>query len=415
MRRIFIVGGALVVAVALAMTLVVLLHSPRAAADLGMPLRGHLAASADARLLAAPLKRFGLELLAREAQATSGNVVLSPLSIHDVLSMVLNGARGRTLAEMRTTLGLGSLPLAQVDQAWADLIASARAGRRPAITIADSLWLKSGVPFNPAFLAADRDYFAAAPRALPADPAAAAAAINAWTAERTAGLIPQIVEPGYFNAQTILALVNAVHLKTTWAVPFAAAQTRSAPFTLGDGSVVSVPTMSGPLSAPLARTAAYDAVALPTKGPVTVWVIVPQGAQTPEALVSAFEQRGLGGVDAAARRTSLELTLPRFKTSFATPDLKPQLAAMGMPSAFSPTQADLEGIVAPGTPGRVYLKRVVHKAVLDVNENGIEAAAATAGLVGITAVPYAPLTVRADRPSSWLSPSRAVRRHSSWR
>ena len=70
------------------------------------------------------------------------------------------------------------------------------------------------------------------------------------------------------------------------------------------------------------------------------------------------------------------LALPRLSTSFTAPDLKPELAAMGMPSAFSPTQAELEGIIAPGTPGRVYVQRVVHEAVLTVNENGIEAAAA---------------------------------------
>jgi len=398
MRRILILVGALVVAAALAIGLGLLLRSPRASAELVSPLRGRTAASADARLLAAPLDRFGLELLGREGRTEAGNIVISPLSVHDVLSMILNGARGRTAAEMRSTLGLGSLPPSAVNQAWADLIASAQAGRRPAVQIANSLWLKSGVPFSPAFLDTNRNYFAAAPRALPGDPAAAADAVNGWTKQRTAGLIRQIVDPSYFNDQTILALVNTVHLKTAWAVPFAAAQTTPAPFTLADGSAVQVPTMSGPLGTLVARRASYDAVALPTKGPVTVWVIVPKGAQTPETLVAAFEKSGLAGVYEAAKQTSIMLALPRFKTSFAAPDLKPELAAMGMPLAFSPEQAELQGIVASGTPGRVYIQRVVHKAVLDVNENGIEAAAATAGIVGATSVPYAPLTIRADRP-----------------
>lgn len=318
--------------------------------------------------------------------------------MHDVLSMILTGARGRTAAEMRTALGLGALPLSTVDQAWADLLAGAQAGPRPAVQIADSLWLKDGVPFDPAFLRADRDYFAAAPQALPADPAAAAAAVNAWTEARTAGLIKGIVAPRCFNAQTILALVDAVHLKAAWAVPFDAAETRPAPFRLGDGSVVAVPTMSGRLDAPVARSATYQAVALPTRGPVSVWVIVPRGAQTPETLLTAFEKRGLSRVCGAAQQTALTLALPRFTTSFAAPDLRPQLAAMGMPLVFSPEQAELQGIVAPGTPGRVFIQRVVHKAVLDVSENGIEAAAATAGLVGDTAMPSAPLTIRAARP-----------------
>ena len=92
------------------------------------------------------------------------------------------------------------------------------------------------------------------------------------------------------------------------------------------------------------------------------------------------------------------LDLPRLHTTFSAPDLKRELQALGMISAFSPQHAELQGIVAPGTSGRVYIERVVHKAVLDVNENGVEAAAATAGLMGITAEPVAPLTIRADHP-----------------
>ncbi len=92
------------------------------------------------------------------------------------------------------------------------------------------------------------------------------------------------------------------------------------------------------------------------------------------------------------------LELPKLHTTFSSPDLKPELQALGMVSAFSLQQAELQGIVAPGTQGHVYIQRVVHKAVLDVNENGVEAAAATAGLVGLSAAPYAPLTIRADHP-----------------
>ena len=397
MRRMLMVVGALAVTAALATTLGLLLRSPSASAELVSPLRGRVAA-ADASVLATPLDHFGLELLAREGRSNAGNIVISPLSVHAVLSMILSGARGRTAAQMRSALGLGTLPLSAVNQAWADLISSAQAGRSPAVQIANSLWLKDGVPFSPTFLATNRDYFAAAPQTLPGDPAAAADAVNGWVKQRTAGLIEKIVEPSYFNDQTILALVNTVHLKTAWAVPFEAAQTAPAPFRLGDGSSVPVPTMSEQLVVPVARRAAYDAVALPTEGPVTVWVIVPKGAQTPETLATTFATQGLSRVYGAAKQTSIMLRLPRFKTAFSAPDLKADLAAMGMPLAFSPDQAELQGIVAPGTPGRIYIQRVVHKAVLDVNENGIEAAAATAGLVGATGMPYAPLTIRADRP-----------------
>ena len=218
------------------------------------------------------------------------------------------------------------------------------------------------------------------------------------SATRTAGLIKQIVDPGDFSDATILAVVNTVHVKAAWQAPFDAARTRPAPFTLADGTTVQVPTMSGPVTGPVAQTPAYDAVALATKGPVTAWVVVPRAGQTPESLLALFARRGLDSLYGAARSTPVMLELPRLHTTFSAPDLKPELQAMGMVSAFSPQTAELQGIVAPDTQGRVYIERVVHKAVLNVNENGVEAAAATAGIVGVSAAPFAPLTISADHP-----------------
>jgi serpin B len=401
-RRIVIVviAGALVATCAAVAVVLGATHhaAPAAAAPLD-PVRGKPAELADAGRLALPLDGFGLTLLAREASGNaSGNVVISPLSIADVLSMILNGAQGRTATEMRHTLGLDGLSLPETDQAWADLIASAQAGPRPAVQIADSVWLRSGVAFAPQFLTTGRDYFAAATLPLPTDATRAAAAVNDWVDGRTSGLIKQIVQPGDFSAATILAVVNTVHVKAAWKVPFEAGETASRPFTLGDGTVARVPTMSGSFTAPVAQTSAYDAVALPTKSPVTAWVVVPHAGQTPEALVSLLATRGLDSLYAAARTASVALELPRLHTTFSEPDLKTELQAMGMVSAFSPQTAELQGIVAPDTPGRVYIERVVHKAVLNVNEGGVEAAAATAGIVGLSAAPYAPLTISADHP-----------------
>ena len=400
MRRIVIIASLLVAVCAVAVGVIATTRpAARATATALNPTRGDPAATARAALLAGPLDRFGLALLAGEARQSSGNVVISPLSIHAVLSLILNGASGRTAAEMRRALALDGLTLPATDQAWADLIASVQAGDKPAVEIADSLWLSRSVAFSPAFLAAARGFFAAGTQALPADHTKAAAAINDWVDQRTAGLIKQIVQPDYFTDATILAVVNTVHVKADWSAPFEAGATRPAPFTLADGTTVNVPTMSGPLSARVARTPAYDAVALATKGSVTAWVVVPRAGQTPESLLAGFRRSGLDSLYRSARPAQVMLKLPRLHTAFSSADLKPALEALGMISAFSPEQAELRGIVAPGsTAGPVWIQRVVHKAVLDVNETGVEAAAATAALVAAGSAPYAPLTIRADRP-----------------
>jgi len=396
-RRIVLITTLVVVAAAASAAALLLRSSPGAAAAPPQPARGHTAVTRQAHALAAPLGTFGLALLAQEAAGGTGNVVVSPLSISDVLSMILNGASGQTAAEMRHALALEGLDPAAVNQGWADLITSLQAGRKPAVQIANSLWLKDGIPFNPAFLGVNRDFFAADANALPADPTQAADGINSWVAQRTAGLIKQIVSPDYFTPETILALVNTVHVKAAWTY-FDTSATAPAPFTLAGGQKVDVPMMSAPVTVPVTKTPAYVAAGLATKAPVTAWIVVPRGAQTPLSVITLLRSQGLDSLVSQATAKPVQIALPRFKTEFSAPDLAPALEALGMRRAFSPQQAELQGIVAPGTPGRVYVQRVVHKAVLDVNEGGIEAAAATAGIVGITAVPVAPVKIRADRP-----------------
>ncbi len=169
---------------------------------------------------------------AREASAqSSGNVVVSPLSVDAALSLVLNGAKGRTADEMRRTLGLEGMGTSErADQPGANLLAEVQTGVKPSVQVADSppLWLRDGVAFAPAFLAAARQSFAAATEPLPNDPNAAAGAINDWVSQRTAGLIKDIVEPGDFSgaAPVILTVVNALHAKAAWTTPFQAGGTR---------------------------------------------------------------------------------------------------------------------------------------------------------------------------------------------
>ena len=410
MRRILVIIALLAALGAAAAVVVATRHPATAAAAPSEPLRGRPAAPADAARLTGSLDAFGLSLLGRVSQTTSGNVVISPLSIHAVLTLLLNGAQGRTASEMRRALALGGLATPAADQAWADLIAAVQAGPRPAVQVADSLWLRHGVDFSPTFLAAARDYFAAGTLPLPDDPTQAAAAVNAWVDARTAGMIPRVVEPGFFNAATVLAVVNTIHAKAAWRSAFDAAQTAPRPFTLADGTTVSVPTMDGALTGPVARTGACDAVALATKGPLAAWVIVPRGDRTPESLLAGLSGGGLDKLERSAQTQPVALELPRLHTTFSAPDLKPELQALGMVDAFSPGDADLQGIVAPGsTVGRLYLARVVHKAVLDVREGGVEAAAATAGLVEATSAQEAPLTIRADRPFLFLLTDKRTR------
>ena len=302
---------------------------PEQAAALTRPAKGSAdPRSAAARDLAQPLDVFGLALLQRQAQASAqGNVVVSPASLHAVLSMLLNGARGETAQQMRAALGLGSLPLARADQGWADLIALSQSGTKPEVSLADSLWLRRGIAFRPAFLAADRDYFAAETHALPTDasgaldPAGAPPPSTTGSRKRTAGRITSLVSPDLFDQQTVLGLFNTVYLKVHWK-HFDPAATHQEPFTLADGRQVDVPMMHATeLSTRVVQTGQYDAVSLSTDGPVTAWVVVPKGQTTADGLLASLDAPRLEALYRDARPATGTLALPRFTTSFTAQQL----------------------------------------------------------------------------------------------
>jgi serine protease inhibitor len=369
--------------------------TPHFAAQL-LPVKGEpggtTSPARDTRVLVEPLGRFGLTLLSREAAAhPAGNVVLSPASIADALTMTLNGARGETAAQMQRALGLGGIDLQRADQAWADLIAWTDAKTDADLRIANSLWLKQGYPFVPAFLQTNRDSFAADTVPLPADPTAAVDAINGWVDQRTDGRIPRLVSQ--LDPATVAVLVNATLVKAGWVVPFRAADTRSEQFTLANGTSVRVPTMHAQLDLEVATTPRYEAVTLPANGVVEVTFIVPKGAATADSLVTAMARNGLGPLDRGRHLALVDLALPRFKATFSD-SVRSSLEAMGMTNAFSTTAADFSGMA---TARPLWIDDVVHQAVLDINEKGVEAAAGTAVFMA-GAMPQGSVTVRVDRP-----------------
>jgi serine protease inhibitor len=393
MRRLIAIGAAVVIVGAL---VYVFVGRGSSSSATELPLKGHAQAlSGDASALTDPLGSFGLTLLAQQAKQTAGNVVVSPASLHAVLSMLLNGARGQTAAEMRTALDLGALSQAEVNQGWADIITASQAGKKPEVSIADSLWLRDGVSFDQSFLDLNRDYFAAEMAKLATDPAKAAADINAWVKKNTAGKITDIVSPRDFSDTTLLALINTIHLKVRW-THFQKADTGPMPFTKADGSKVDVQMMrSTGLQAPGAATPDYNLVGLSTSGPVTVWVIVPNGSQTPETVIATLQTTGLQAALKAAEMRSADVFLPRLSIKYTAQDLTGGLEAAGMKRAFDPNLAQFDG-VANVHP--LYVQAVIQKATLDMDEQGVEAAAASGVIAGTTAMPVDPFIVRADRP-----------------
>ncbi len=366
-------------------------HVPRAAAS-----------AADAKVAAAAIDAFGLDLF-RQLAASRSNAVISPASIAIALTMAEAGARGETASQMDAVLhGAGSgsgAGINALDQALA-----ARNGSwtdaeghdlTVALRIANAPFAQAGMALEPSFLDALASRFGAGLRLVDyrRDPEAARDLINAWVKSQTEGRIPELLAPGILDQSTRLTLVNAIYLKAPWAFPFDPQLTNPAPFTRADGSTVDVPTMAGGgQQLGYAEGDGWRAVELPyAGGSLAMTIIVPDDLA---AFVRGLDAAQLGQITGALATREVDLWLPRFEIQTEA-DLGETLSALGMPLAFYPGRADFSGITREE---RLFISAVVHQANIQVDEKGTEAAAATAVAMAASAMPAGPVTLRVDRP-----------------
>lgn len=345
------------------------------------------------------LNGFGASLYRVLAADRPGvNLVVSPVSIAFALAMTSVGARGTTLDQMLETLevvdpvGIHRSMNASIAQLDARTRGSGDDEVRLEIT--NSLWGQSDLRFEAAFLDVLAAEYGAGVQLIDfrADAEVARAAINEWVGDATAQRIPELLSEGSITDATRLALVNAIHLKAPWAVPFSRDATTDAAFTLGDGTVVQVPTMVGGGEYPYASGDGWQAVELPYAGDdLAMVVFLPE-----EGFLELFESIFLV-TDATQYFESrpVSLRLPQWDTGSAL-SLSDMLSTMGMPTAFS-DDADFTGIT---TGTSLSIGTVVHQANITVDEDGTEAAAATAVEISTTAAPdeVEPIDFVVDRP-----------------
>jgi serpin B len=346
-----------------------------------------------------PDDAFGAALY-RLLAADDGNLVYSPASIGAALRMALCGARGQTAAEIAAAMGLPG------PQAAADglrLLSHGLAGlpgddvilRAP-----NTMWVQSGLPVQPRFTAALRE--AAAVSIRDADFTRAADAvrreINDLIGKQTEGKITDLLPPGTIDALTRLVLANAIYLKAAWAHPFPESATADAPFYPegpGTGSPVTVRMMRLTENLRYLREEGYQSVLLPYRdGELAMTIMLPDGPPDPPPADLAAR---LGAVTRRGTSRRVTLALPRFRQEGEF-GLIPALQQLGIRRAFQPGGADFTGIT---TAEPLFISAVVHKAYIDVDEHGTEAAAATAVVIRTVAAVRSdalPVTMTADHP-----------------
>jgi len=229
-----------------------------------------------------------------------------------------------------------------------------------------------------------------------ADTEAARRIINEWVEEKTKDKIRDMIGPGVLDALTRLVLVNAIYFKGNWAEQFDEDLTKDTPFHLLSGKSTEVPMMKQQETFGYAEHEDLQLLQMPYAGDeVSMLVLLPKKENGLADLQSVLNEESLEEWIRSIRRKEVLVFLPRFKVTSQF-RLDETLASMGMPDAFSPEKADLSGI--DGEPHRLYIGAVIHKAFVDVNEEGTEAAASTAVGFALASMPEPVPTFRADHP-----------------
>ena len=328
--------------------------------------------------------------LAREEKET--NLFISPLSVSIAMGMMMNGASGQNLVEMQEVLELAGFDIPAINQSFENLILSLEtADKQMDLSIANSLWLRDS--FAPivkeSFTDSLSQHFDAEVHTRDFDDVTAKDDINAWVGDKTAGRIPVVLnEPIPSDAQ--MYLINALYFNAEWSKAFDTGLTRDRDFSRNDGTTVSVPMMRHKDLGVFytyewdddAAEMLWSAVRLPYgRKAFALYAIMSEDGDN-DALLDTIEEKGLGYYFHdwnfnSWQHDTAEIRLPRFSTEYSS-DLVEAFETLGMSRAFGliPGERPFLGI-EDQTPQNIMISRILHKANIEVDEVGTEAAAVT--------------------------------------
>lgn len=412
-RRKQVLTAAIIVAVAVGVAVPVSLHDDPSHAPVAtdggqipgaMELVAHTSARyspdpAAAEPIVGATNQLTLDLLRQLGPDAAGkNLSVSASSLATALAMLQNGARGRTLTEMRHVLHTSGLTSEQQDAGWAALTDAWSHATSDKVTLetANSIFLQQGLPVEQPFLAALDKYYRAGVWTVDfrRNLDQAVAAINAWTTEKTHGRITKLFEDGALDEYTRAVLADAIYFKAAWQTAFDPKRTRTGRFTTDGGTTSAKFMQTDDHGARIASSEKYQAAELPYAGGRFAALAVMPTTGSLADFVNGLTAGGLSGIVASLHDNAAgsDIYLPKFTTE-SNLDLGGALQSLGMPTAFSDV-ANFEGF----TP-EVKIGTVQQRVYLSVSETGTEAAAVTG--VGIEAS-SAGLELRFDRPFLFL-------------
>jgi serpin B len=342
--------------------------------------------------------------LYQKLRASDGNMFFSPYSVSTALAMTYGGARGNTEKEMAKTLRF-SLDQENLHSAFAHVEARLNKLQKAGsikLSVANSLWPQQDYEFLDEYISLVKKHYGVSITALDYKRAREAARkmINKWVEDKTQNKIKDLIQPGILTALARLVLVNAIYFKGNWESQFKADKTKDAPFHISSKKSVQAPMMTQEQKFGYADLGSLKMLELPYVGnEMSMIVLLPKEVDGLKQLEADLSVDNFKRWKSRLGKRDVLVFLPKFKmTSMFR--LDKTLRSMGMIDAFSDSKANFAGM--DGRPDWLYIAAVIHKAFVDVNEEGTEAAAATAVVMEARNMPALPPTFRVDHPFVFL-------------
>jgi len=348
-----------------------------------------LARSIDPNLIDANT-RFAFELLQELISEDRGkNVFFSPLSILLALAMTYNGAAGDTKLAMAEALEFSQFDLEQLNRGFNDLMVGiVNADQQVEVSIANSIWYRLGYDVKEDFIDRNARYYSAEVRELDFSDPQAADTMNNWIDQATKGKIEKMFDS--IPPETKMYLINAIYFKGDWTHQFSESATQDGEFILETGSKKMVPMMHLEENFRHAQAENLGILRLPYgREKLAMYILLPDEGEDLDEITSQLNEVSWNRLRRDLEDKEVTLTMPKYRIEYGVKILNDVLTKMGMGAAFA---GGFSGI----NP-KLFISRVMHKAVIDVNEKGSEAAAAT--VVDMAeSIPPEPVEFIVDRP-----------------
>jgi serpin B len=365
----------------------------------------------DAEHLVKGNAAFALDLYS-VLRKQEGNLFFSPYSISTALAMTYGGARGDTREQMARALKF-TLQESQLHGAFARLQAQLNTEQGKGeieLTVANALWAEKQYSFLEDFIQSTSENYGAPLNRVDFknNPEETRTQINEWVEQKTNDKIKDLIQPGVLNPLTRLVLTNAIYFKGSWSRQFSERATREDQFWIAPDKAIMVPLMTQTDHFAYGENEHMQVLELPYVGnSLSMIVILPRTIDGLSAIETSLTVENLTDwAQMPTRKREIRVTLPKF-TMTSEFNLGKILSAMGMPDAFT-AQADFSGMTGNRD---LYINAVIHKAFVDVNEKGTEAAAATAVAMQLLSYGTPPPEFRADHPFLFLirhNPSESI-------